>query len=115
MHCHNRGDRKHVDDMAVLRKVRIVHMLNDYWVYPAYGYYRKGKIHCSCPICSAKTNATLNKSRGAVDQATDTDRNKHGRRLPCTNKRYGRKNYKSSDMRKVDRLTYREDEYFRAC
>ena len=43
MRCHNRGDRRHVDDMATLRKVRIVHMLNNYWVYPAFGYYRKGK------------------------------------------------------------------------
>lgn len=71
MRCHNRGDRRHVDDMAALRKVHIVHMLNDYWYYPEFGYYRKGKIHCSCPICSAKTNGASLQSRRPVDQARE--------------------------------------------
>ena len=117
MRCRNRGDRKHVDDMAVIRKMRIVHMLSDYWYYPAPGDYRKGKIHCSCPICKAKTNGSSLKSHGPVDQAREegTRRHPHGTRIMCTNGRYGRKHYKPADMRKVDRLIYREDEYSQAC
>lgn len=69
MRCHNRGDRRHVDDMAALRKVHVVYMLNDYWYYPEFGYYCKRKIHCSYPICSAKANgASL---RRPVDQARE--------------------------------------------
>lgn len=61
------------------------------------GYFRKGKIHCSCPMCTAKTNAKINKSNGPVDHG-------HGNRLSVTNHRYGKKNYSVSDMRKVDML-----------
>lgn len=98
--------------MAALRKVHIVYMLNDYWYYPEFGYYRKGKIHCSCPICSAKTNGASLRSRGPVDQAReeDTRRRAHGTRITCTNKRYGKKHYKPSDRRKVDRLAYKEED-----
>lgn len=112
MRCHNRGDRRHVDDMAANRKVRIVHELNDYWSYPAFGYYRKGKIHCSCPRCAAKTNSSLNRSLGPVDQlkADDGRKHAHGCRLSCTNRRYGKKAYKPSDRKKVDRLVYEKEE-----
>ena len=38
-----------------LRKMRIVKDQHNYWYYPYFGMYRKGKIHCSCPLCRAKT------------------------------------------------------------
>ena len=61
------------------------------------GYYNKGKIHCSCPMCADKTNdRNLIKSRGPIDPM----------RGPCrhdtTHNRYGRKNWTISDKRKID-------------
>ena len=69
------------------------------WNAP-HGYFRKGKIHCSCPMCSAKTNASLNKSKGKIDPNNPF----RGCRLSGTNGRYGKKNYKPSDRKKVDSL-----------
>lgn len=94
----NRGNRHYLTEKKVRRKIRIIHELNDYWSYPAEGYLRKGKIHCSCPMCTAKTNGSINKSRGPVSDS------RHGTRLAVTNARYGRKNYKTSDKRRVDRM-----------
>ena len=55
IHRH-RGNRRWMTYRKAKRKARIVHELNDYWYYPHFGQYRKGKIHCSCPRCAAKTN-----------------------------------------------------------
>ena len=96
---HHRGNRRDTTEAKVKRKMRIVHELNDYWFYEHRGQYRKGKIHCSCPLCAAKTNAKINKSQGRVDGS-----NRRLCRLAVTNERYGRKNYKHSDKKKVDRL-----------
>lgn len=101
----NRGNRRDVTELKAERKIRICHNLNDYWRYPAKGYFRKGKIHCSCPMCSAKTNDKHNKSMGPVDEIYH-----RGSRLRGTHMRYGRKNYKLSDKRKVDRMTYQLNE-----
>jgi len=95
----NRGNRRKTDWAKAIRKQKIVHDQHDYWHYPSLGYYRKGKIHCSCPMCSAKTNDCINKSNGAVD---GSDRN--GTRLSGTHKRYGKKNWKLSDKRKIDSM-----------
>lgn len=58
--------------------------------YTVYGRYSKGKIHCSCPMCSAKT------------------RNK-GRRRKCKN--YAPAiNYKISDVRRLDEMRYELEE-----
>lgn len=90
------------------RKARIVHELNDYWFYEHFGQFRKGKIHCSCPTCANKTNASYSKSRGSVYQPPideKTGRSATGRRgcrIPSTNGRFGKKNWKFSDRRKVD-------------
>ena len=80
------------------RKQKIVHELNDYWHYKYFGQYRKGKIHCSCPMCAAKTNGKINKSRGPVSS------NRNFSRLAVTNDRYGKKHYKMSEKRKIDML-----------
>ena len=58
--------------------------------YTVYGRYSKGKIHCSCPMCSAKT------------------RNK-GHRRKCKN--YAPAiNYKISEVRRLDEMKYELEE-----
>lgn len=99
MQRHNRGNRRDTTEAKVERKKRIIRELNNYWFYKHDGQLRKGKIHCSCPLCSAKTNTKINKSQGRVDGS--------GRRLcrlAVTNERYGRKNYKVSDKKKIDKM-----------
>ena len=58
----SRAMRRHNDWRKAIRKRNIVHdvfpknddgTVTDY--YPHLHQYSKGKIHCSCPLCSAKT------------------------------------------------------------
>ena len=63
--------------------------------------YSKNKIFCSCPMCSVKTNTQIYKSKGPMST--------HHMRQSGSNHRYGRKNYKLSDLRKIDSLLYSED------
>ena len=113
----HRGNRRDVAEAKARRKLRIVREQNDYWFYPHFGQYRKGKIHCSCPMCASKTNASRMKSRGAVyqppiDEETGFARTgRRGSRLPSTNGRFGKKNWKTSDRRKVERMMSMEDEF----
>ncbi len=102
----NRGNRRKKNSQKALRKARIIHALHDYWNYNSLHELSKGKIHCSCPLCAAKTNAKLNKSKGPIN---NTNRNLC--RLAVTNNRYGRKNYKISDKKKVDSMNYQFVEY----
>lgn len=113
----HRGNRRDVSEAKAKRKLRIVKELNDYWHYPHFGQYRKGKIHCSCPMCASKTNASLSKSRGPTYQ-TPLDENtgfprtgRRGSRIPSTNGRFGKKNWKPSDRKKVERMLNMEDEF----
>ena len=53
------------------------------WHYEFDGMYDKGKIHCSCPMCSQKTN---NKGKNRL---------KHGNYYPS-------KNWKHSDKIQLD-------------
>lgn len=39
----------------IARKKRIIKEQNNYWYYKHEGELDKGKIHCSCWMCSAKT------------------------------------------------------------
>lgn len=98
----NRANRRMIAYTKARRKQRIVHELNDYWHYKYFGQYRKGKIHCSCPLCVAKTNNQINKSRGPLSQ------NRRLSRLSVTNSRYGKKNYKISERRKIDKMDCEE-------
>ena len=59
-------------------------------MYERKGYYSKGKIHCSCPMCSAKTR---NKGR----------RRKTKPYAPAIN-------YKISDARRLDEMKYELEE-----
>lgn len=104
IHRH-RGNRRKQDVRKALRKARIIHNLHDYWDYPSLHALSKSKIHCSCPLCSVKTNTKETKSKGPVD-----GRYRHARPA-CTNYRYGRKYWKLNDRRKVDSMNYQLYEY----
>ena len=48
--------RRHKNLVKALRKARIIKEQHDYWNYKSLNQLVKGKIHCSCPMCSSKTN-----------------------------------------------------------
>lgn len=53
----NRAEKRHNDWKKAIRKRRIVkevYCWNDEW-YDNLHQYSKNKIHCSCPLCRAKT------------------------------------------------------------
>ena len=74
-----------------LRKRRIAKEICGYEYYDNLHQYSKNKIHCSCPICSAKT-----RNKGKRRQRT------HGWDPSI--------NYKHSDLRKLIRLNYEDGE-----
>ena len=83
----SRALRRHNDRKKALRKQKlaseIYYSLDEDWeYYHNLHQYSKNKIHCSCPMCSFKTN----------------NRGRH--------KWYGKgcKNWKHSDLIKVERL-----------
>ena len=101
----NRGTRRKQNYTKARRKARIIHNLNDYWSYNSLHELSKGKIHCSCPRCSEKTNGKINKSNGPIDGKRNFCK------LAVTNERYGRKNWKTSDKRKIDNMKNQKEEY----
>lgn len=74
MSTRNRGWRRKKDFSKGHRKKRIAESVcRDSW-YEHDGQYIKGKIHCSCPCCSPKTN---NRGRyGAAMKWKHTDAQK---------------------------------------
>ena len=53
----NKAEKRHNDWCKAIRKRNIVHHIygwNEGW-YDNLHQYSKNKIHCSCPICRAKT------------------------------------------------------------
>ena len=62
------------------------------WGYKHDGMYSKGKIHCSCPMCSRKTN---NKGKNRL---------KHGNYYPS-------KDWKHSDLQKIQKMEDELKEY----
>lgn len=97
VHRH-RGNRMAQNKLKADRKQGIARHVYGFEWYPHHGQYDKGKVHCSCPMCASKTSGALNKSRGPLDS------HRSFCRLSTTNGRYGKKNYRPSDMRKVDAL-----------
>lgn len=86
IHRH-KGNRWWRDNQKAKRKQNICHFYEDAvtgkkleW-YDHFGQYRKGKIHCSCHLCTEKTNDAF----------------------------YGRRNYKPCDRRKINALEEREE------
>lgn len=104
MKAENRGVRYDATKKKAERKAAVDRAVHGSCSYPSFGYYRKGKIHCSCAMCAAKTNGRINKSRGPVSE------DHRGTRLAVTNGRYGRKNYCAADKRKVDAMSARVQE-----
>lgn len=102
----NRGNRRKENAAKALRKARIIKNHNNYWCYKSLHQLSKGKIHCSCAMCSAKTNNSYTKSRGPVDEK------RHFCRLACTNDRYGKKSWKTSDRKKIDSMNNQKEEYY---
>lgn len=96
--------KRHNDWKKALRKKNICEKAYGWKYYDNLHQYSKNKIHCSCPMCSSKTNDKLNKSQGQVNRW-------HSSRLAYTHQRYGKKNYKISDMKKIDGLNYKMKEY----
>ena len=87
------GENRRISIIKALRKRRIDHEVYNYHdsnhgFYDNLHQYSKNKIHCSCPMCSAKTK---NKGR----------RKKNWWAPP--------RNYKISDLRKIQKLEYEED------
>lgn len=87
------GENRRISIVKALRKRTIANVMYN-WYDSGFSYYNnlhqysKNKVHCSCPLCSAKTR----------------------------NKAYGRRNamapkinYTISDMRKIQRLEYVDD------
>lgn len=99
--------RRHKNISKALRKQNICLKEYGFEYYDNLHQYSKNKIHCSCSLCSAKTNNKLNKSRGPVSKYST----RMGR-IPCTNKRYGKKNYKFSDKKKIQRLNSLLNDYY---
>ena len=85
------AEKRHNDYVKAIRKRRIDREL-DTSIYHHDWYdnlhqYSKNKIHCSCPMCSAKTN---NKNKKGNWETTP--------------------NWKISDKRKINELEYQEDD-----
>ena len=86
------AENRYLSRVKALRKRRIDHEVyhydRDYGFYDNLHQYSKNKIHCSCPMCSAKTR---NKGRRKKNWWTPSI------------------NYKISDIRKIQKLEYSED------
>ena len=80
----NAAEKRHNDWKKAIRKRKIINAYGqDY--YDNLHQYSKNKIHCSCPICSAKTN---NKGR---QWGT------------------GKRNWTIADKKRIDSLEYKEE------
>lgn len=65
--------------------------------YDCDGKYSKGKIHCSCGMCREKTN------------------NKSWKKRTIQGNYAPNHNWKPSDLRKIEKMNYVEDEYAPSC
>ena len=95
-------NRHYLTEQKTNRKIYIIRNIwNDHgdWVTP--GRLRKGKIHCSCPMCASKTNTSINRSKGPVCQTAL----RRSTRIPTTSNRYN-KNWPVSDRKKIDAMLY---------
>lgn len=89
------GENRRKSIIKALRKRRIDNQVtwydhsDTYGMYDNLHQYSKNKIHCSCPMCSAKT-----RNKGG---------SKHKGMSPSIN-------YKISDIRKLQRLEYSKED-----
>jgi hypothetical protein len=82
-----------------IRKRRIAKMIyaswyneSDWEYYSNLHQFSKNKIHCSCPLCSAKTRNKGKRRKNAHSSALSL-------------------NYKISDLRKIQRLEMSKEDY----
>ena len=87
----NKAEKRHNDWRKAIRKRNIVHHIygwSEGW-YDNLHQYSKNKVHCSCPMCSAKTR---NKGR-------------HRKYAPAIN-------YRRMDMRRQMAMTADEQDFY---
>lgn len=117
-----RAERRHMDIKKALRKRNISRKHYGWDYYSNLHQYSKNKIHCSCPMCTAKTNMKKRKGKGAVSEMAvkkitvdgeiqTTSRPSVNAHWGTTNERYGNRNYKISDRKKIESLKVKEQEY----
>lgn len=89
-----RAERRHRDYAKARRKRKITKEVywsepnSDWEYYDSLHQYSKNKIHCSCPMCRAKTKKKDN--------------------VLGTFHRHG-KNWKHSDLQKLEAMNYKEE------
>lgn len=85
------GKNRYLSRKKALRKRKIdcFHFGVDYPWYDNLHQYSKNKIHCSCPLCSAKTRNKGKRRHGGGGFAPSI-------------------NYKISDLRKVQAMDFQE-------
>lgn len=92
-----RAERRHNDWTKAIRKRKIVKEVypslsgEDWEYYDNLHQYSKNKVHCSCHLCSAKTN-----NKGKRRHLSGNNAPNHN---PCV-----------SDMRKIERMDYEDNE-----
>ena len=97
----NMANRRRQDKLKAKRKQKIAKEIYGFDYYPHLGQYDKGKIHCSCPMCQSKTNTKRSKSKGPVDDSMRQGCLARGSRIPATNHRLGKKDYKHSEAKEI--------------
>ena len=86
-----KAERRHKDWAKAIRKMKICRDNYGWQYYDNLHQYSKNKVHCSCYMCSCKTN---NKGKR---------RKMYGNYAPNHNP-------SASDMRKIERMDYEDDE-----
>lgn len=84
--------RRKMRSKHIRRKKTIAEKIYGEGYYKCDGAYDKGKIHCSCPMCTRKTN---NKGKNRL---------KHGNYYPS-------KDWKHSDLQKIQKMENEIKEY----
>jgi hypothetical protein len=85
------AERRHKDIVKAIRKKKLSKIIyGEYELYKNLHQYSKNKIHCSCPLCAAKTNS----------------------RYFQGSHRLGKKNWDIKDLKKLEALIYSEEEYY---
>ena len=83
------AERRHNDWTKAIRKMKICRDNYGWQYYDNLHQYSKNKIHCSCPMCSAKTNGNF---------------------LWGSSSRHNGKNYSIKDLKRYDEMMYELEE-----
>lgn len=84
------AERRHKNIVKAVRKKKLSKIIyGDYELYKNLHQYSKNKIHCSCPLCAAKTKSRYFQGFH----------------------RLGKKNWDIKDLKKLEALIYSEEEY----